>query len=167
MKNVIKYSTITALLFGFTHVALAENRVPSELEAAISPDYRNGDMQISNGEKFVWVKRIEGHDSDGNTHVLFNDDKGALVRLDKLAQAHTLINPSRVEKKGYYSELQLQLGDNSLTLDKAGMTQQPLPTNIAGNMTLHGQVEVKKFEVSSNGLSLKRPDAHKLARLTL
>lgn len=166
MKNVIKYSTIAALLFGFTHAALADNRVPAELAATISPDYRNGDMQISTGEKFVWVKRIEGHDSDGNTQVLFNDDKGALVRLDKLTEAHTLINPSRVEKKGYYRELQLQLGDSSLTLDKAGMKQQPLPTDIASNMALHGQVEVKKFEVSSNGLSLNLPDAHKLAKLT-
>ncbi len=159
MKNVIKLSTTAALLLSASQVTFAENRVPAELAANISPEYRSGDMQAAIGKKFVWVKRIEGRDRNGNVQVLFNEPKGALIPMDKLTDAHKLINPSRIEKKGPYSELRLQLADTSLTLEKAGMKHQPLPTNIASNLVLRGKVEVKKFEVSSNGLSLTMPDS--------
>lgn len=165
MKNVIKLSTICTLLIGFTHGAIAENRVPAELAEKISPAYRSGDMKSLSDQQFVLVKRIEGRDPDGGSQVLFNDTKGALVPLDKLSQAHTLINPALVEKKGAYQELQLKLGNSLLSLDKTGITEQPLPNELGNKIALHGQVEVRKFTVSSRGLSLNLPDSHKLAKL--
>lgn len=164
MKNVIKLSICT-LLIGFTHGAIAENRVPAELAENISPAYRSGDMKSFSDQKFVWVKRIEGRDPDGRSQVLFNDTKGALIPLDKLSQAYTLINPALVEKKGAYQELQLRLGNTLLSLDKTGITEQPLPNELDNKMALHGQVEVGKFAVSSRGWNLNLPDSHKLAQL--
>lgn len=164
MNNVIKLSAIAALVMGSTY-ALAENRVPAELAATITPDYRTSDMHTTQGERFVWVKRIEGRDANGNVQVLFDEPQGALLPMDKLTEAHKLINPSRVENKGSYRELNLQLDEASLAMEKSGMTYQPLPTEIATNLVLRGQVEVEKFNVSTNGLSLVMPASHKLAKL--
>ncbi len=165
MNNVIKFSTIATLIMGFSSAAMAENRVPAELAATITPEYRINDMKTTQGKQFVWVKQIEGRDENGKVHVLFNEPQGALLPMDKLTEAHKLINPSRVEKKGAYRELNLQLDEASLTMGETGMTYQPLPMDIDTNLVLRGQVNVKKFEVSSKGLSLVMPASHKLAKL--
>lgn len=165
MNNVIKFSTIATLIMGFSSSVLAENRVPAELAATITPEYRVSDMKTTEGKQYVLVKRIEGRDESGKVHVLFNEPQGALLPMEKLTEAHKLINPSRVEKKGAYSELHLQLDEASLAMGVTGMSYQPLPMDIDTNLVLRGQVDVKKFEVSSNGLSLVVPASHKLAKL--
>ena len=150
MKTAVKLITTAALLVGFTHGAMADNRTPSDLAETISPSYRSGDMNSSNGSQFVWVKRIEGHDSNGNKHVLFNDRQGALIAINKLTQADRLINPVNVEKKGVYQDLHLQLADKMLTVSKGGMKQQPLPNGLSTQVVLHGELEVNKFDVSAS-----------------
>lgn len=165
MNKVIKFSTIAALIMGFSNATLAENRIPAELAATITPDYRASDMQTAPGMKYVWVKRIEGRDANGKVQVLFNEPQGALLPMDKLTEAHKLINPARVEKKGPYSELHLQIDEASVAMEKTGMSYQPLPMDMDTNLVLRGEVEVKKFEVSSNGLSLVVPASHKVAKI--
>ena len=163
MKTAIKLISSAALLVGFTQVAMADNRTPAELAETISPSYRSADMQASNGSQFVWVKRIEGHDSNGDKQVLFSDPQGALIAVNKLTQADRLINPVNVEKKGRYQELHLQLADNMLTVSKGGMKQQPLPNSISSEVVLHGELEVNKFEVSASEFSLQQVDGQSLA----
>ena len=164
MKTAIKLISTAALLVGFTQVAMADNRTPAELAETISPSYRSGDMQSTNGSQFVWVKRIEGHDSNGDKHVLFNDMQGALIPVNKLTQADRLINPLSVDKKGRYQELHLQLADKMLTVIKGGMKQQPLPNGITTQVVLHGELEVNNFEVSSSEFSLQ-PKVQSVAML--
>lgn len=166
MKHLLKLATSTVLLAGFTHSAMADNRVPADMTESIAPGYRSGDMQSHTGKQFVWVRQIEGRDSEGRTRILFHDLQGALLPLDELAQANKLINPLRVEYKGRYHELTLQLADTMLSIDSTGMKRQPLPHGISTKVVLRGQLEVDKFEVSSNGLTLQPTETQKLARLT-
>ena len=165
MKTAIKFISTAALLVGFTQLAMADNRTPAELAETISPNYRNGDMTAANGSQFIWVKSIEGHDSNGDKHVLFSDKQGALIAVNKLTQADRLINPVSVEKKGRYQELHLQLADNMLTVSKGGMKQQPLPNGITTHVVLHGELEVNKFEVSASEFSLQQAEGQSLAML--
>ena len=150
MNTAMKLISTSALFFGLSQVAMADNRTPAELAETISPSYRSGDMQSGKGSQFVWVKRIEGHDSNGDKHVLFNDRQGALVAINKLTQADRLINPVNVEKKGVYQDLHLQLADKMLTVSKGGMKQQPLPNGLSTQVVLHGELEVNKFDVSAS-----------------
>ena len=154
MKTAMKLITTAALFAAVAGNAVAENRTPAELAETISPSYRSADMQNHKGSQFVWVKSIEGHDSNGDKHVLFNDKQGALMDINKLTQADRLINPVNVEKKGRYQQLHLQLADNMLTVSANGMTQQPLPHTITSEVVLHGELEVNKFEVSASEFSL-------------
>ena len=165
MKNVIKLTATAALLAGLSFNAMADNRTPADLAETISPSYRSGDMKSSNGSQFVWVKRIEGHDSNGDKHVLFSDKQGALIPVNELTQANRLINPVNIDQKGRYQELHLQLAEQMLTVDKAGMKQQPLPNGISAQVVLHGELEVNKFEVSASDFSLQPATEQSLAML--
>ena len=164
MKTAINFISTAALFAAVAGNAVAENRTPAELAETISPSYRSADMHNSNGSQFVWVKSIEGHDSNGNKHVLFNDKQGALIAVNKLTQADRLINPVNVEKKGRYQQLHLQLADNMLTVSANGMKQQPLPNGITSEVVLHGELEVNKFEVSASEFILL-PQEQSLAML--
>ncbi len=165
MKTVIKFISGATLLIGFSQLAMADNRTPADLAETISPSYRSGDMKAASGSQFVWVKRIEGHDSNGHKQVLFNDRQGALIPVNKLTQADRLINPVNVEKKGRYQQLHLQLADKMLTVSKGGMKQQPLPNGITTQMVLQGKLEVNEFEVSAREFSLQQPKGQSLALL--
>jgi hypothetical protein len=136
---------------------MAENRVPDELRATITPAYRTGDMSSSSDTRYVLVKRIEGSDSAGNRHVLFNDRQGALLPVVELARAGMLINPVGIEQKGDYHDLQLQLDDRALALGEHGMKGEQLPDNLATQMALNGKIAVHKYEVAAAGLSLRQP----------
>ncbi len=165
MKTAIKIISSAALFVGFSQLAMADNRTPADLAETISPSYRSADMQATDGSQFVWVKRIEGHDSNGNKQVLFNDLQGALIAVNKLAQADRLINPVSVEKKGSYQDLHLQLADKMLTVSKGGMKQQPLPKGLSTKVVLHGKLEVNKFEVSASEFTMQPAKGQKLALL--
>lgn len=165
MNTAMKLISTSALFFGLSQVVMADNRTPAELAETISPSYRSGDMQSGNGSQFVWVKRIEGHDSNGNKQVLFSDLQGALIAVNKLSQADRLINPVSVKKKGSYQNLHLQLADKMLTVSKGGMKQQPLPKGLSTQVVLRGKLEVNKFEVSASGFTMQQAEGQKLALL--
>ncbi|MEN8168804.1 MAG: hypothetical protein ABFS08_01100 [Pseudomonadota bacterium] len=154
MTSVIRALTATALLAGISHSAIADNRVPEKLAETISPSYRSGNINSSSGTQFVWVKRIEGRDSEGRKQLLFSDQQGALLPLNRLSHANKLINPLKVEKKGHYQKLRLQLADKMLTINNNGMVQQPLPNGVTSNMLLRGGLEINKFEVIATNLRL-------------
>lgn len=154
MTNVIRAITAAVLLAGISQSAIADNRVPAELAETISPSYRSGNINSSSGTQFVWVKRIEGRDSEGRKQLLFSDQQGALLPLNQLSHVNKLINPLNVEKKGNYQKLQLQLADKILTINNKGMAQQPLPNGVAPNMLLRGKLEINKFEVIATNLRL-------------
>ena len=155
----------TTLLGLLAQQAVADNRTPAELAQPIRPDYRAMDVSAKDGAQFVWVQRIEGRDSDGNTQLLFDDMQGALLPISQLSQADRLINPQQVNHKGKYQELQLQLAPRALTVSARGMKRSPLPDGIHRKMVLNGDIEVTKFEVSSRGLSLQPESQGKLALL--
>jgi hypothetical protein len=163
--HAVKYLAAAALIAGFTQHAAAENRTPAALAETITPNYRSDDTTTTTGSHFVWVNRIEGRDSAGNIHVLFEDLRGALLPVAQLHQADRLINPVRVKHKGVYTELQLQLAANLLTVSSNGLARSPLPHGLARKMKLHGKVEVSRFEISSKGLSLHTVNGTQLALL--
>ena len=165
MKTYFKLITAATLLVGFTHGAMADNRTPEQLVETISPSYRSSDMKTTQGTQFIWVKRIEAYDRYGKKHQLFSDKQGALLPLDKLNQANNLINPQSVEHKGYYRNLQLQLADQMLTVNKTGIQQHPLPKGIATQVVLHGELEVDEFEVSASGFTLQPSKGQSVAML--
>ena len=155
MKHATKTIATIALLSALTHSAVADNRVPENMTQTISPSYRTGDMKSQSGSQFVWVKRIEGLDAQGNMHLLFSDLQGALLPIEKLTTAAKLINPLKVKQKGNYQQLRLQLADSMLNIDKRGMKRLSLPTGIATEVLLHGELEIGDFEVSANELTLQ------------
>ena len=165
MKQSIKSIATIALLSALSHSAVADNRVPADLAETISPNYRSGDMRSHAGSKFVWVKRIEGRDSQGNTHLLFSDLQGALLPIEKLSMAGELINPLKVQLKGNYQGITLQLADSMLNIDKRGMKRLSLPTDMATDVLLHGELVINQFEVSSNELTLLPSAAKSVALL--
>jgi hypothetical protein len=156
MIRTVKISAAAILLSAVAQTAMAENRVPDELRATITPAYRTGDMSSSSDTRYVLVKRIEGSDSAGNRHVLFNDRQGALLPVVELARAGMLINPVGIEQKGDYHDLQLQLDDRALALGEHGMKGEQLPDNLATQMALNGKIAVHKYEVAAAGLSLRQ-----------
>lgn len=156
MIRTVKISAAAILLSAVAQTAMAENRVPDELRATITPAYRTGDMSSSSDTRYVLVKRIEGRDSAGNRHVLFSDSQGALLPVLELARAGMLINPVGIEQKGDYTDLQLQLDDRVLALDEHGMKSEQLPANLATQMALNGKIAVHKYEVAAAGLSLRQ-----------
>jgi hypothetical protein len=163
--SAVKLIAVAALFAGFISSTMAENRTPTELAETIAPDYRAVDVSASNGAKFVWVQRIEGRDSAGNTRLLFSDLQGALLPLQQLHQADHLINPQEVRNKGTYSELQLTLASNMLTVSGNGMKRTPMPQGMQRNVVLEGDLEISKFDVSSSGLKLQGKKLEQLAML--
>ena len=165
MMNALRLTASAALLAGIASNAIAENRTPANLAETISPDYRAIDVSASKGEKFVWVQRIEGRDSAGNKQLLFSDLQGALLPLEKLHKADHLINPQEVRHKGTYSELQLTLAGNMLSVSSKGMKRTPMPQEMKRHVVLQGDLEISRFEVSSNGLTLQGKQKEQLALL--
>ncbi len=163
--NAVRLIAGAALFTGLASSTMAENRTPEHLAETISPDYRALDVSASSGEKFVWVQRIEGRDSAGNTQLLFSDLQGALLPLEQLQQADHLINPQEVRNKGSYSELQLTLAGNMLTVSGNGMKRTPVPQAMQRHVVLRGDLEISNFEVRSNGLKLQGKQLEQLAML--
>lgn len=153
------------LLSVLAHQAVADNRTPAKLAQPIKPDYRAMDVLVSPGAQFFWVQRIEGRDSSGNTQLLFDDMRGALLPMDQISHVDRLINPQQVTHKGKYDELRLQLAPRTLTVSASGLKRSPLPGGMAPSVVLQGAIEVSKFEVSSNGLSLQAESQDRLALL--
>ena len=159
MMNTVKVIAVTTLFAALSQQAVAENRTPAEMALPVSPDYRAVDVDAARGAQFVWVHKIEGRDSAGNIRVLFSDMQGALLPLEKLNQAENLINPVEARNQGIYSELQLTLANNLLSVSANGMKRMPLPQGINRNVVLQGDLNISKFELSSNGMTLQ--GAHK------
>ena len=135
------------------------------LLAALSPQAL-AEVPAASGSQFVWVLSIEGRDHSGNTQLLFDDMRGALLPLDQLSHADRLINPQLVGVEGSYKELQLRLAPRVLTVSANGMQRSPLPTHLEQGVVLQGGIEVSRFEVRSHGLHLQPKSQGSLALLT-
>ncbi len=162
MRTLMYIGTLFCIS-GFGAFAAAADRAPAELPETFTPSYRNGDISVTSGTHYVWVKRIEGRDSEGNRQVLFNDLQGALLPLERLNHATQLINPLRSEVKGRYQELRIQLAEQMLTIDSRGMKHSPLPSGLKRTFTLAGELEISKSEVSTQGMKLQPASHNQLA----
>ncbi|MDH5786042.1 MAG: hypothetical protein OEZ16_10620 [Chromatiales bacterium] len=161
--KLIVASTLMALV---SASALAEYRTPAEIALPIKSDYRTSDVVAKEGTHFIWVERIEGRDSQGNMHLLFDDFHGALLPVEHLSRADRLINPQQVSQRGHYDSLRLHLGAKMLVVSANGMKHIPLTKEYGRSVELKGGIDVSKFEVSSNGLNLQKEQLERLALLT-
>jgi hypothetical protein len=152
MKHLNRLFIATAYLM-VSHLAVANNVVPSQLIESIYPPYRTGDMHNYNGEAMVRVTGISAMDSEGNTVVLFRDKAGAMIPMVDLANIDVLINPALAEKKGEYHDLKVSLADEVLTFGTLRIDSDRLQPSLGGTvLNMQGSVNISEYEVSSSGL---------------
>jgi hypothetical protein len=152
MKHLNRLFIATASLM-VSHLAVANNVVPSQMVESIYPPYRTGDMHNYNGEAMVRITAITAKDSDGNTVVLFRDKVGAMLPMVDLENINVLINPALVQKKGEYHDLKVSLADEVLTFGTRRIERDRLQPSLGGTiLSMQGSVNISEYEVSSSGL---------------
>jgi hypothetical protein len=163
MHNAIKILTSTAVLAALVPAARADNFPPAKPPASMSSSNHHDGTENPGGNRFVWVQRIEGRDSAGNTQLLFSDRDGSLLALHELSRAGRLIDPLRVTTPGEYTELQLHLADTMLSIDHTGLKRLPLPPGITSQMVLRERLTIHPLTVSTSDLTLHTLPAPQVA----
>jgi hypothetical protein len=162
--NTAKCVAATALFAVFAQQAVAESIAPATPPSS-STNFQTSRTNATSRSQFVWVQRIEGRDSHGNTRVLFSSLQGALLPLERLHQAAQLINPRETKHQVHYSELTLQLAGHLLTVSNGNMQRTSLPQGMSRNMVLRGSVEASETGLNSTDITIHKPSTEQVALL--
>lgn len=111
------------------------------------------DELAAHGAAVVRVQQVLGNCEHGEPRILFNDQAGALIKLNELATIDALIDAHGVDQKGGYSNLHVVLADEA-TISRGGRTEVvELRQGLNGTVVrIDGELQVSRNFVGSKGV---------------
>lgn len=113
------------------------------------------DELAAEGAAVVRVQQVLANCEQGEPRILFNDQTGALLHVEELANVDVLLNAHAIAQKGGYSNLHVVLADEG-TVSRNGRTELvALRQGLNGTvLRLDGELQVSRNFVGGKGIVL-------------
>ncbi len=108
------------------------------------------ELNANDATSIVVVKQILANDANGEPRILFNDNAGAMMKVEDLAQIDNILNASNIEGIGEYGNLHVVLDEQAFIVGQQ-VEMVSLDQGLGGTVVkLDGRLQVSKNFVGTD-----------------